>query len=51
MSEKDLEKMMTGIGSICELAGIFRDELIRCGFTREESIMIVASYIKELMIP
>lgn len=50
-SNKDLKEFMAGIGGICEVAGIFRDELIRCGFTREEAIHMVSSYTSKLLLP
>lgn len=50
-NNKDLKELMKGIGGICEIAGLLRDELIRCGFTRKEAIYIVSSYTSKLLLP
>ena len=44
-NKNDIEELMAGVGSICEIAGLIRDNLIRCGFTREEAIIIVSKII------
>ena len=51
MSEKDIQGFVKGLGGICEIAGLMRDELIRCGFSRDEAIYIVSKYIVHLLTP
>ena len=47
MDNDELKEFITGIGLICEMSAILRDNLIRNGFTREEACRIVSGYIIE----
>lgn len=48
--DEDLKKLVESVGAICEMAGMLRDELIRCKFTREEAVNIVANYMLNLLL-
>ena len=45
MDEK-LKEFITAIGSMAEMSGIMRDELIRCGFTRKEACEIIGVFLQ-----
>lgn len=47
MNNDDLRNLINGIGAICEMAGVLRDNLIRNGFTREEACRMVTSVLSE----
>ena len=47
MNNDDLKNLINGIGAICEMAGVLRDNLIRNGFTREEACRMVTSVLSE----
>lgn len=47
--KNELERMTTAIGSLCEVAGLMRDNLLRCGFTREETIYIIAEFMSNII--
>lgn len=46
MDNDKLNELITGVGVICEMAAILRDNLIRNGFTREEAVMISSKFIE-----
>lgn len=47
MDEKNnpLNELVTGLGAVCEMAGLMRENLIKRGFTREEACDIVKEFI------
>ena len=47
MDNEALKNLVNGIGAMCEMAGLLRDNLIKNGFTREEAVTIVRSFITE----
>lgn len=48
MSE-EIKNMIAAIGSVCEIASIMRDNLIKNGFTRQEAVSIVSNYVVNLL--
>ena len=46
MNKNDITKLINGIGAIAEVSGLFLNELMKNGFTREESMMLVGEMIK-----
>ena len=40
-----LKNFVTGIGAMCEMVGLIRDDLVKNGFTREEACQIVSQVI------
>ena len=46
MNENDVAKLINGIGAIAEVSGLFLKELMKNGFTREESMVLVGEMIK-----
>lgn len=47
MDNDTLKNLINGIGAMCEMAGLLRDNLIKNGFTRDEAVAIVNSFIVE----
>jgi hypothetical protein len=47
MNKDDLKQLINGIGAICEMAGIIRDNLMKNGFTREEACAMTSDVIRE----
>lgn len=47
MNNDMVNDLVTGIGAICEMAGLLRENLIKNGFTRAEACEIVQSFIQE----
>ena len=45
-----IKELINGIGAICEIAGLMRDNLIRNGFTRKEACDIVGRYMSDIFI-
>ena len=50
MDEKTnpIKELINGIGAICEIAGLMRDNLIRNGFTRKEACDIVGRCVSDI---
>lgn len=50
MNEKTnpIKELINGIGAICEIAGLMRDNLIHNGFTRKEACDIVGRYVSDI---
>ena len=46
MNKDDVTKLINGIGAIAEVSGLFFNELMENGFTREESMVLVGEMIK-----
>ena len=46
MNKNDVAKLINGIGAIAEVSGLFLNELIKNGFTREEAMVLVGEMIK-----
>ena len=46
MNKDDVTKLINGIGAIAEVSGLFFNELMKNGFTREESMVLVGEMIK-----
>ena len=46
MNKNDVAKLINGIGAIAEVSGLFLKELMKNGFTREESMVLVGEMIK-----
>lgn len=44
-TNEKIKAMINSIGALAELSGIFLKELLRNGFTREESVTIISSMI------
>ena len=47
----NVTELITALGAVCELCGELKRQLIRNGFTTEEVIPIVGSYLNALLIP
>ena len=45
MNEK-LKELITAFGILAETCRMFREELLKNGFTREETMYLVAEYMK-----
>lgn len=43
------KELVTAIGAMAESLGLFRRELERSGFDREESIMLCNTYLRTLL--
>lgn len=48
MSEK-LKLLLQSIGALSELLGIMRDEFIKNGFTREESVYLIGVILESVV--
>ena len=46
MNKNDVAKLINGIGAIAEVSGLFLNELMKNGFTREEAMVLVGEMIK-----
>lgn len=46
MNKNDVTKLINGIGAIAEVSGLFLNELMKNGFTREESMVLVVEMIR-----
>lgn len=46
MNKDEVTKLINGIGAIAEVSGLFLNELMKNGFTREESMILVGELIK-----
>lgn len=46
MNKNDVTKLINGIGTIAEVSGLFFNELMKNGFTREESMVLVGEMIR-----
>lgn len=49
MANDPLKDLITGVGVMCEMAGLFRDNLLRNGFTREEAVLMSSEVIKTML--
>lgn len=47
----ELRNFLNAVGAMGELAGALRDSLMRAGFTREESVLIVKDVLVKMMSP
>jgi hypothetical protein len=45
----DLRNLLQSIGALSELLGIMRDEFIKSGFTREESVYLVGQILQSVV--
>lgn len=45
----DLKDLLQSIGALSELLGIMRDELIKGGFTREESVYLIGVILESVV--
>ena len=45
MEDNKLRDFLIGIGSMCEFAGLMRDNLIKNGFTREEACKMTTDFL------
>lgn len=43
-----IKELINGIGAICEISGLMRDNLIRNGFTRKEACDIVGRCMSDI---
>lgn len=43
-----IKELINGIGAICEIAGLMRDNLIRNGFTRKEACDIIGRCMSDI---
>ena len=41
----NVDKFVTGMGALAEALGVFRDGLIKNGFTREEALGLCAEFM------
>ena len=46
-NQNPMDQLLTGIGAICEMASLMRDNLIKNGFTRQEALDIVKDFIAD----
>lgn len=46
MDNESLNSLIAGVGAICEMAALIRDNLMRNGFTREEAVMISSRFLE-----
>lgn len=46
-SNDPVKNLIAGIGGICEMAGFMRESLIKNGFSKEEALNIVTSFMIE----
>ena len=44
----DVDKFLTSLGALAESMGVFRDNLIENGFTREEAVGLCAEMLANL---
>lgn len=49
MANDPLKDLINGVGIMCEMAGLFRDHLLRNGFTREEAVVMSSEVIKTML--
>lgn len=47
----NVKDIVTAIGAVCEMAGEMKRQLVRNGFTTEEVIPLVGSFLNALLIP
>ena len=40
----DVSELITGMGALAEILGVYRDALLKNGFSREEALGLVADY-------
>lgn len=45
----EVKEMLAAVGSLAEMAGFYRDQLLKQGFTREEAIKIVREWLINMM--
>jgi hypothetical protein len=45
----DLRKLLMSIGALSELLGVMRDEFIKSGFSREESVYLIGVILKTMV--
>jgi hypothetical protein len=45
----DLKDLLQSIGALSELLGIMRDEFIKNGFTREESVYLIGVILESVV--
>ena len=48
MDKDTLKQLINGLGAICEMAGIIRDNLMKNGFTRKEACEMASEVILEM---
>ena len=42
---KQIADLLNALGSLAEMAGFFRDNLMQHGFTREEAVMLSGQFL------
>lgn len=48
-TKKMVEDMIAGLGGLAEMAAVYRDHLIRNGFTREEAVVMSSNLVCSIM--
>lgn len=46
---KLVEDMIAGLGGLAEMAAVYRDHLMRNGFTREEAVVMSSNLVCSIM--
>lgn len=44
-TSKQVAELLNALGSLSEMAGFFRDNLMQHGFTREEAVMLAGQFL------
>lgn len=44
-NRKQIAELLDALGSLSEMAGFFRDNLMRQGFTRGEAVMLAGQFL------
>lgn len=45
----ELKNFVTGIGALAEALRLFRDELLKNGFSRDETIFLTKAFLQETL--